>query len=691
MIRTKILLVLLFYWAGFPFVYAKESAAQKDKLPVVVDGDHVFYNSESKKIIAEGNVRITYKGVTIFCDKASVDTIESIAKVEGNVKVQQQKGTIFGDRIIYDFKNKTANISDMHMASKPFYAFGKSVRKVSVKKYVLEHGYITTCNLKKPHYRFAARKIIFYPGDKIVAKNVVFKVGDIPLFYIPYYMQPAKDKLPRVSVVPGSDHDMGMYMLTAWRYYYSESFKGRLHFDYYEKRGFGRGFTHSYNTKNLGKGMLKLYYISDKEGRSFDGYNTGRDRYKFQWRHSWNMSSKDNLRVEIHKFSDKYFMKDYFYREYERDSHPLSYALFTHSFPYSVFSLRAQKRFNDFYTETEYLPEIKLDVFSRPVGNSNFYIDSTSSFSNLSYKIADSLEDRDVLRLDSHNTLSYQGKIAWLNFKPYAGIRETFYSKDTSGDSGLYRTIFDSGIELSTKLYRLFDKGIDFLGMKADALKHIITPTIEYTYIHRPTTGRNRILQFDSIDSIDRENEIKFTLENKLQAKSGDKTWDMLYFAPAVSYVFNQEARGSHWKKLESDFEFRPVENLYLENDATYDLDNKALTEMNTDLTWKSKKCNLALGHNYTRGESSEITSSLDYEISKKLSFHSYQRFEAKTGQWEEQQYFFRRDLHCWLMDLGMDIDKDKAVSLWVIFRIKAFPEVGINFRKSYRGPKDSG
>ena len=103
------------------------------------------------------------------------------------------------------------------------------------KKYILNRGYITTCNLKNPHYRFAARKIIFYPGDKVVAKNVVFKIGNIPVFYIPYYMQPAKDKLPRVTVVPGSDHDMGMYLLTAWRYYYNEAFKGRLHIDYYEK------------------------------------------------------------------------------------------------------------------------------------------------------------------------------------------------------------------------------------------------------------------------------------------------------------------------------------------------------------------------------------------------------------------------------------------------------------------------
>jgi len=232
-------------------------------------------------------------------------------------------------------------------------------------------------------------------------------------------------------------------------------------------------------------------------------------------------------------------------------------------------------------------------------------------------------------------------------------------------------------------------KKLDLLGIKADALKHIVTPIIKYTYIHRPTTGQGRLLQFDSIDEIDRKNEIEFTLENKLQAKLESKTWDMLYFAPSVVYTFNEEAKGSHWKELKSDFEFRPFENLYLENEATYSFNTKAITEMDTDLTWKSPKCSLSLGHNYTRGESSTITSSFDYEISKKLSFHSYQRFEAKTGDWEEQQYFFRRDLHCWLMDIGIDIDKDSAVSFWVVFRIKAFPEIGINFRKSYRGPKE--
>ena len=661
-------------------------------LPVIVDGDTVF--AESGLIKAKGNVRISYKDIKAFCDEAEVDTKTSLGKLKGNVRIEHEKGTIYGEQISYDFAKKTAQINNMHLASAPFYAFGGLVEKISEEEYHMNDAYVTTCDLEEPHYKLCAKRILFYPGRKVVAKNVVMKVGNIPVFYIPYYVQPDKDKMPRVTLVPGKDDDMGMYMLSAWRYYFNEEFKGRIHLDYYEKKGFGRGITHKFNSQNFGDGIAKLYYIDDNDKMSFDGQPTGSDRYKAQVRHSWNISPDLNSVLEFHKFSDVDFMKDYFYREYERDLQPESYLLLSRRLEDASLSLFTQKRVNNFWSQTEYLPQLKFEKFRTPMGSTKLYFNSDYSLANLTYKVAAPSDiDSDALRADFYNAFTYQEKLAWVNFAPYVGLRETYYSKNGFGDEDILRTVFYSGAQLYTKLYKEIDKPFDFLYIKADKLRHIITPIIDYSYIHNPTTSMANLAQhgniFDAIDSITRQNMITFTLENKLQAKNKEKTWDILYFAPSFEYLLWEEARGSHPGDFISDFEFRPCDNIYIEQKVKYDIDRSHRREMISDLVLKNDLSRLSLGHRYVRDDSSQVTYSFNHKFSPKWEFHSYGRFESKTGEWEQQQYYIRRDLHCWLADFGVDINDDNGITFWVIFRIKEFPKIGINFQQTYNGPKE--
>jgi hypothetical protein len=41
-------------------------------------------------------------------------------------------------------------------------------------------------------------------------------------------------------------------------------------------------------------------------------------------------------------------------------------------------------------------------------------------------------------------------------------------------------------------------------------------------------------------------------------------------------------------------------------------------------------------------------------------------------------------------MDLGVDVDEDKNVTFWLVFRLKAFPDVNVGFDHTYDGAKDS-
>jgi len=60
-----------------------------------------------------------------------------------------------------------------------------------------------------------------------------------------------------------------------------------------------------------------------------------------------------------------------------------------------------------------------------------------------------------------------------------------------------------------------------------------------------------------------------------------------------------------------------------------------------------------------------------------------FQRFNIDDGELEEHQYVLTRDLHSWEMDLLIGDDQEGSEFV-VVFRLKAFPEIGFDFGSSF-------
>lgn len=674
----------------------------ESKEPVIVDGDSVNYDAASNMITAEGNVNIEYKGVKVTCEKARVNTLTNIGRLQGNVVVEHDEATLTGEDITYNFETRTSELRGMYMESDPFYVYGASVEKELDDKYSLTDACATTCGpLNGPKYfmdyTLNASSLEYYPHRKIVAKNVVMKIGKLPVMYIPYYVQPSKDRLPRVTLIPGHDSDKGMFLLSAWRYYIDEGFRGRIHLDYYAKKGIGTGVTHKYITENSGNGVFKVYYVGDRDKVSFGTNKThvGGDRYKVQLRHAYSGNDGLQASVQLNKFSDRFFMKDYFQKEYERDTNPLSYGLVNKSFSGSSLSLLAQKRVNSFSSQLEYLPRLKYDVFKKRVGESDFYFESESQVAQLAYQYAKPTdEDYDITRVDSYNKISYQRKFGWLNVNPYVGLRETYFSRNRNKKEDLDRTVFSTGLELSTKMYKMFDNDFKIASIDVDAVKHIVTPILRYGYVHEPTVSNSQLYQFDSIDSASRADSMSFTLENKFKAKGTDidgneKVWDLLYFAPTVGYSFNQPGRGSHPTNVSYRLEIKPWEHLYFQQEAKHNIDQtERMEEVISDVNFESELVELSFGHRYLRDEESQYTNDIKWNFADKWSIQTYLRYDDNLSKFEKQGFYLVRELNCWDVELGLTIDQDYKKTLWLLFTLKAFPEMGFDVKQSYSGPK---
>ena len=63
--------------------------------------------------------------------------------------------------------------------------------------------------------------------------------------------------------------------------------------------------------------------------------------------------------------------------------------------------------------------------------------------------------------------------------------------KTKSADEyNVLRGIFKTGASLSTKFYKIMDVDTEFFGVPVKRLRHIITPSIDYVYMHDPTVAK---------------------------------------------------------------------------------------------------------------------------------------------------------------------------------------------------------
>ncbi len=702
------------FWVGLAFA---ESAKES---PMIINGDNVEYSADSKEVVATGNIEVIYKGAKLTCNRLKVNMQTKEGLAEGNARIQDAQGVVTGEKIIYDFANKTGIIYGADFRANPYFGKAKKVEKLSDSEFVAKGGYFTTCSLDHPHYRFSSKKISMFPGDKMQAEQATYYLGTVPLLYLPRFNYSMKEPIMHVQSEPGTRKDWGPYILNTWRYNLTQNSNLRVFLDYRTKLGLGEGFDLNYKTPLVGKGDFKFYYTNENAVDLPAGAPTEFQRYFMRWRHKWTIDSRTNLIAEFYKISDKRrqyennpapnlnahnILQDYFFREYEKDAQPLTYALFHHAFDYSSLDLLLQMRTNHWFDQIEKLPEISYNLPSLQLGETPFYFEDSSQFGTYNVKGTGMGNDLTATRLDTKNTISLPTKIGFIQFKPFVASRQTFYDQGANSQSGIVRTIFYSGADLSTKFYRLFNVKTNALGLDINGLRHIITPTVGYLYTHPPTVPISNIKQIDSVDSVNRGNTIALSLSNKLQTKRNGQSVDFVDFLITTNVVLDPKTQdnaflvpraGERLKDNFSDILFKlkvlPFSWIRLEGDATFEysdhtnINYNKFSLANYDFTFDlGKERSFSIGQRYERKGKNEVTANFYWRLNPKWKFSIYQRYNLKQSTAfeygvQEQQYTLTRDLHCWDLDISLNKKEDTGTTIFFTFRLKAFPENEFGF-----------
>ncbi|MEA3305732.1 MAG: hypothetical protein U9R52_02845, partial [Candidatus Omnitrophota bacterium] len=219
-------------------------------------------------------------------------------------------------------------------------------------------------------------------------------------------------------------------------------------------------------------------------------------------------------------------------------------------------------------------------------------------------------------------------------------------------------------------------------------------------YIREPNLRPEELLQFDGIDTFRLKNAVNLSIQHKLQTKRKDengqrKTVDLLSFIVSSEYTIKDDfGTDEKLEDIEYNLEIQPYDWMYIDADARLDRENKVFDIFNADLhVEKSEDFRFGAGYRYEKHENSQITGYAAYHINrenwkKHWTFEIYERYEIQEKQFQEQEYTIIKDLHCWTGEATLRVKNQNDYTFWLIFKLKAFPDMPFFFRTAYRGPE---
>jgi len=700
---------------------------------------------------AEGDVEVIHENTLVTCDRLTLFTDTKDLYAEGRVRIEEGQQIFRGEMVHYNLENKKGRFLQGTISTPPWFEHGRSVEHLAEGVMKVSPGYITSCELEPPHFKFQGRRAIVFADDKLVrSRNVSLFVEEFPLLYFPWLT--FADRQSPFFIIPGKKDPWEQFALMGYRYKWPEDQKGTIHLDWRRAFAWGMGLDHQIENASLGKALLKLYYNQEHNMRRKEDElpkGAGDNRYRVLWRHFWKPRPDTTLIADIQKYSDVDFRKEFLFREESTaDNVAESFvSTVTSTTNYSIGTL-VRRRMNRFQTVNEALPQVTFTVREQPIGFSRFFSGTTFDAANFRTKRAHSDNDTDVVRVDWLQQFKYVlGLLQPIEVTPKADIRQTYYTKDKQGGAerpdgkrDVLAGQFSTGVDASLKLFRIFPIVTNAWGLNLNWLRHVLTPTVSYSYLHQPTVPSD-LLNFAAASGT--SNSITFGLENKLQTKravgkSKPQSVDLARTTLSIPYTFRGHGnkQGGRLGDWAFDLELYPWPWLRVETDWTYPSHflkgsrDHRIPSWNLDVIMvggpgqlqaqnapgiqaparqafkagpqgelaltPAGQWYLGYSHRYSQNDKTEDVLQFDLGLSKKWQIGTFHRFDWKEiaggakrfMNLREYQYKLRRDLHDWFAELVWRVDREFGEELYFTLTLKAYPDLPIETSESYHQPK---
>jgi hypothetical protein len=651
---------------------------------------------------------VSYGDAVLTADTASVNMKTGDVEADGNVRIESGNQFWVGSHIHYNFKTRLMRSEQFRTGRSPVFAGGVGLAgDASNHVYTANQAFVTTDDYGDPAYQIRASRITVIPGRSVQMWNAVAYVEGVPVFYFPYYKRNLGPHANNFTTTPGYRSAYGAYFLNTYSWYLGDVASGKIHADYRERRGPGVGPDVNLHLGQWGEATVKYYYQHDTRANistnafpQFGNIPENRQRFYLGWQAT--PATNLNLKAMVNYQSDPLLLHDFFEGEYTANPQPNTFVEANKYWDNWSLDALATPRVNSFFDQIERLPDVQLTGFRQQVLDTPVYYDSESSLgyyrsfvSNASitngiYPGADGVYADSATRADTYHQFTLPWTFFnWLNVTPRAGGRLTYYSSRniTNGapNSDVYREVFNTGIGTSFKASSLWaDATNSFL--EVDGLRHIIEPSANYVFVPDPSTPPAQLPQFDgeipslmplpvqfpdynSIDSIDTMNVVRFGLRNTLQTKRNGQLDNLVNWNVMLDWRLDPKPGQSELNDLYSAFAFRPRSWLTAESQLRYDLDRGDLNLAFHQLTFTpSNRWSWGLSHWYLRGgtwgdgtwsENNFLASTFYVRVNDNWGLRATHSFNAQNGRLQDQAYTLYRDLRSWTGALTFRVENN--------------------------------
>ncbi|MFH0774898.1 MAG: hypothetical protein V2A53_05315 [bacterium] len=140
--------------------------------------------------------------------------------------------------LLADLSSQTIKAKDVDIFSEGWHLFGKEIVGEG-DSLEIKDGWFTACPSEKPHYRFTSKKITL-TKNKVKARNLTFRLKEIPILWLPGYSYNLKAAESPYHFELGKCSKKGIFLKS--KYLFQQEF-GDLSFslDLYQKKGIGLG------------------------------------------------------------------------------------------------------------------------------------------------------------------------------------------------------------------------------------------------------------------------------------------------------------------------------------------------------------------------------------------------------------------------------------------------------------------
>ena len=495
---------------------------------------------------ARGLVDLRVAGMRIQADRADVfedlqpdGSVKRRLVAEGNVVFIRGDERLSGDRMEMDDAGHGFFENAVGYVEPGVFVEGRRVERVDDDTYRVEGGKFTSCAQPNPRWKFSTSSARIEVDDKVVAKNAVFKVKGVPVFYSPYLYYPIrKDGRSTGFLFPhfGYSSYRGFTVGGAFFWAMGRSLDQTFYADSYSKLGFGFGHEFRYAAASPSRGTFRTYLFRlDGTPETVDpgtGEVAPATSATFDYDIDWNalqmLPGKVRATVLVRKYSNLTFQQRYqdnfnmASSRTERWSGSLEKDL-------KLAVLSAYADTTSTYFGTDYtrvngrLPGVSLRRFPRQVGWGGVVFGLEATAERIQYGDADRVDN--WARFDLGPTLSRPFSLSFLELNPSVGYRYTRYGAsygvDDAGESAIVgppldRSFGEAQVEMRGPTFsRVFDTpGFSY----SERFKHTIGPEVSWTYRTR-VNDFNAIPKFDGDDYYLGTNQIAYSLVQRFYAK----------------------------------------------------------------------------------------------------------------------------------------------------------------------------